>query len=148
MRTNPIKPIKSLMRIRIPNRYRRCYELAYKATYEESAAEKFKLVHGQTGFGPDDRFAFRGHAWIELDDGTIYDVVDDRTYTMGEYIERYSIVEIDDRYTRRQAIRLGARTGYWGPWRGLFSGHLGPPRPPLDSKGMIVRPMPPCPPWR
>jgi hypothetical protein len=112
--------MKSLKRIR--NRHKRCYELAMKVMLEEPGAEKFTLVHGRTSLVKNDADAWptRGHAWIELEDGKIYDVVLDRTFsTMAEYVahEGSVSVEIDDRYTRKQAAVMMLKSNHMGPWR-------------------------------
>jgi hypothetical protein len=110
--------MKSLRRIR--NRHKRCFELAMKVMLEEPGAEKFTLVHGRTGFGPDDAWPAREHAWIELLDGRVYDVVLDRTFTMDEYVAWWGSIEIDDRYTQKQAATLMLETDHMGPWRDVM----------------------------
>jgi hypothetical protein len=64
--------MESLKRIR--KRHHRCYELALKVMLDEPEADRFTLVHGTYVVGGVLR---TGHAWIELDDGRIYDVVSD-----------------------------------------------------------------------
>jgi hypothetical protein len=62
---------------RIPKRSRRCYELAAIVMMCEPGAERFTLVHGRTGLRGGD-IPLRKHAWIELNDGQIYDPVLDQ----------------------------------------------------------------------
>lgn len=110
--------MKSLKRIR--TRHKRCYELAFKIMLEEPGAERFTLVHGRTSLthDPNDEWPHREHAWIELEDGKIYDVVLDRYFSnIAEYAADHGRVEIDDRYTQKQAMRLMLKSKHVGPWR-------------------------------
>jgi hypothetical protein len=109
--------MKSLKRIR--NRHKRCYELAMKVMLDEPGADKLTLVHGYTGLIPDgvDLFPSRGHAWIELHDGRIYDVVDDQYLTMDEYVARWNCIKVVDRYTKVEAATKVTVSGHTGPWR-------------------------------
>jgi hypothetical protein len=101
--------MRSLRRVR--KRRGRCYELAFRVMHEEPGAERFVLVHGVVG----KRF---GHAWIELDDGTVYDPVydpvSDRCVPADEYTAMFHAV-VERRYTRAEAIDKMLENGF-GPW--------------------------------
>jgi hypothetical protein len=106
--------MKSLRRIR--NRSKRCYELAAMVMMSEPGAEHFTLVHGRTGLRGGD-IPSRKHAWIELNDGQIYDPVLDQYMNMADYVVLNGVVEIDDRYTQMEAALVMANTNHSGPWR-------------------------------
>jgi hypothetical protein len=107
--------MKSLKRIR--KRTGRCYELACKVMLEEPDAERFTLIHGRTGFCEGDPYPTRHHAWIDMNNGQIYDPVIDRYMTMDDYVALHGVVEIDDRYTKDEAVRMMLDTKHYGRWR-------------------------------
>lgn len=88
----------------------RCYELnARKVAFEGMEGD---LVQGSIqGFG-NPRI---GHAWVELDDGRVYDAVLDRYFTQEAWVAFASPVE-DARFSRTEAMIQAAKTGHWGPW--------------------------------
>jgi hypothetical protein len=97
--------MKSLRRIR--NRRHRCFELAFKVMMEEPEAERLTLVHGYRYNKCID------HAWVETDDGRVYDVVEGiyydsiKTYTGGVAVRRYSQLE---------AAQASIKDWTSGPW--------------------------------
>jgi hypothetical protein len=107
--------MKSLKRIR--NRHRRCYELAMKVMLNEPGADKFTLVHGYTSLGGGDSIPTREHAWIELEDGEIYDVVKDKYFTQDEYVAGLGRIKVVARYTKVEAATKLTESGHTGPWR-------------------------------
>jgi hypothetical protein len=98
--------MRSLRRVR--KRSGRCYELAFRVMHEEPGAERFVLVHGVVR----ERF---GHAWIELDDGTVYDPVVDLHLPADEYTTRAHAVA-ERRYTRAEALENMLKNNKYGPW--------------------------------
>jgi hypothetical protein len=57
-----------------------------------------------------------GHAWIDLNDGRIYDPVLDE-YTSGTgYAGRMGGAITDRRYTQREAMTISAAARHYGPW--------------------------------
>jgi hypothetical protein len=84
----------------------------------EPGAEKFALVHGrvcQLKGGHADPDLVIGHAWIETEDGTIYDPVLDQYTRWGEYAaERGAVIE--RRYTHAEAMETLLKFRHFGPW--------------------------------
>jgi len=80
----------------------------------DPAADRFTLVHGSVvslSFKPPIRI---GHAWIELDDGRIYDPSTDSCEPPDNW---YAHAIIDHRYGRLEAYRIFNVTDYHcGPW--------------------------------
>jgi hypothetical protein len=79
---------------------------------DEPEADHFTLVHGT--------YVLAGvlrtdHAWIELDDGRIYDAVKDSYEPADQYMARNEAV-IDNRYSRLEMYRLFSVSGNVGPW--------------------------------
>jgi len=103
-------------RIPVHRRHGRCYELSAK--YVTMHDEHATLVHG-TIFNRHRAALDDGpptaHAWVELQDGRIFDPVDDFWVTPEEY-ESYRAPEPLARYTREEAARLIGSTRSWGPW--------------------------------
>ena len=97
-----VTAMKCLKRIR--NRRHRCYELAAMVMLNEPGAEQFTLIHGRGEYGLD-------HAWIDLNDGRVYDPVAD-TYTP---VEEYPGV-VERRYTKMEAACEIDKTSHWGAW--------------------------------
>jgi hypothetical protein len=98
--------MRSLRRVR--KRRGRCYELAFRVMHEEPGAERFVLVHGVVG-------GRLGHAWIELDDGTVYDPVLDQRVPVDEYTTMFHAVA-ERRYTRAEALENMLKNNKHGPW--------------------------------
>jgi hypothetical protein len=97
--------MKSIARFR--ERQGRCFELSGLVMLREPD-NALMLVHGY-------RVSYAGikigHAWIELADGRVYDPVEDRYYEPG----RYGGVAVI-RYSKREAAKLLAQHGHYGPW--------------------------------
>lgn len=91
----------------------RCYELAAKAMIDEPGAERFTLVHGSV-FSLSVGRQIR-HAWIEVNDGRIYEVDEDIYEPANQYLARRRAVA-HYRYSRLEAWRLIRVTGHSGPW--------------------------------
>src|SRR5262245_41510005 len=100
--------MKTLRRIR--KRRGRCYELALKAMVHEPEAEKFTLIHGARRSVHGSWF---GHAWIETNDGHVYDPVDN-TYTSAADYMTDAITE--RRYTKREMADACSAASHCGPW--------------------------------
>src|SRR5262249_23098043 len=103
--------MKSLARIR--KRQGRAYELAFKVMLDESEADQWTLVHGilvnpKNGVRMD-------HAWIDLNDGRVYDTTLDRYVPTVWYMARYQ-VEVDHRYSCEEMSRLLSVSHNSGPW--------------------------------
>lgn len=91
-----------------------CYETAadYVFTHEGCYLIHGKRTHGIKGIAP------AGHAWVELEDGRIYDGVEDWVYEKELYFDPSFEGAVEEkRYTRRQAGQLTLYSGkYGGPW--------------------------------
>jgi hypothetical protein len=108
--------MKSLRRVR--SRKARCFELAFKAMMNEPGAEKFTLVHGYVHTPAPG--VFNAHAWIETDDGRVYDATLDVYMPVEQYVVRYGAV-IERRYTREEAAKMALDRDrvsfcFSGPW--------------------------------
>jgi hypothetical protein len=104
--------VKYLARVRI--RQGRCYELAYRVMLYEPGAGRFSLIHGRIAQlkGMEDMLV--PHAWIELDDGRIYDPSMHRYFPADEYVaSRLAVVE--RRYSHVEAMSMAVH-GRCGPW--------------------------------
>jgi len=100
----------SLKRIR--KRQGRCYELALKVMLYESESDSFTLVHGRVENIENGRF---GHAWIELNNGLVYDTSANRYTPAGQYATENKAV-VDHRYSRAEALGLACLSHNCGPW--------------------------------
>jgi len=109
--------MKSLARIR--KRHGRCYELAVHAMIYESESDQWTLVHGRLdlsiALGRTGLKGWYDHAWIELDDGRIYDPVHNDYTPATIYIAKWRAV-VDHRYSRREMSCLISTTRNSGPW--------------------------------
>ena|ERR1039458_1250582 len=92
----------------------RCYELALRVMLHEPSAERLTLVHGRISQIKNDDYLI-DHAWIELNDGRIYDPVLDKHTPQDEYVRTRGAV-IERQYPRAEAIRVAVKTGHYGPW--------------------------------
>jgi hypothetical protein len=100
--------MKSLARVR--KRNGRCYELAFRVMLDEPGADGFTLIHGRVG--P----AMIGHAWIDLNDGRVYDPVRD-SYVQGEgYAAFMGGAVVEQRYTKHEAMQASLDARHYGPW--------------------------------
>ena len=107
-----VRSMRGLARIR--KRDGRCYELALKAMLLEPEADRWTLVHGRVWRGIPGELI--DHAWIELDDGRVYDPVKN-TYMPGrQYRLMRKVVEVR-RYTKQEAMALCAEAKHYGPWQ-------------------------------
>jgi hypothetical protein len=105
--------MKCIQRFR--NRDGRCYELAHLVMQRAPGAERFSLVHGRVAQIKGNKDVLIPHAWIELNDGRMYDPVKDKYLPVDEYAAvRHAVVE--RRYSRDEAMRMAATQGHWGPW--------------------------------
>jgi hypothetical protein len=100
--------MKSLERVR--KREGRCYELAWRVMCDEPGADHFTLVHGCAG--PN----LIGHAWIDLNDGHVYDPVRNEYVLAADYAAFMGGAVTDHRYTRLEAMTVSAAAGHYGPW--------------------------------
>ena len=107
------RKMKTLRRVRY--RRGRCYELALKIMLYEPGAERFTLVHGRISQLKGDDDYMIDHAWVELEDGTIYDPVRDKCVPADVYVSLWS-AEAERRYSREDTMRVTAATGHSGPW--------------------------------
>jgi hypothetical protein len=100
--------MKTLSQVR--NRNHRCYELCFKAMLYEPAAGNFTLVHGARYIAG---ILWAGHAWIETNDGQVYDAVDNAYTPASEYM---ASVIAECRYTKMQAMNHCVSSNHYGPW--------------------------------
>jgi len=105
--------MKSLAKIR--KRKHRCYELAATVMLFEPGADRFTLVHGRIS-PVQDRPGWRiGHAWIELNNGCIYDAVEDSYESAERYMARKRAIA-EQRYSHLEVINMTNVTRNYGPW--------------------------------
>jgi hypothetical protein len=104
--------MKSLTRVR--KRVKSCYELASIAMIKEADAAGLTLVHGSVVMidAKDWRY---DHAWIETDDGQIYDPANHSYQPAAQYTATHHAVAAH-RYTRIETARLMSLTRHHGPW--------------------------------
>lgn len=98
---------------RVRKRAHRCFELAARAVISgDPEAVGAKLVHGVI-------YAKTGslaHAWVQLEDGRVYDTTQNRYYqTMREY-ERMCGAIIERVYTKAETSSLIFAHKHWGAW--------------------------------
>lgn len=102
------------MKLRPRNRQKRCYELAYLyICTDERYSVGWSLVQGQitsetTGLP-------YGHAWLVSDAGRVFDPVKNQEYGRAEYEMEFK-AEAMTVYTLKEAERIGAERGHYGPW--------------------------------
>ena len=100
-----------------------CYREAYVYTMDHAEIPGILLVHGKYTKVP------RGHAWVELPGGIIFDGVKRKFYRWSEYRRRFQ-AEARVKYTPRQAATFYIKKESSGPWEkagwnGLYLGHFG-----------------------
>ncbi len=95
------------------DRLGKCYQLSWQCVTKNKG---YSLVHGyitdriKTGRTID-------HAWCES--GTIvYDPVMDKKFHKDVYYALYG-VEVEKRYTSKEALDHGSKTGHYGPWHSI-----------------------------
>ncbi len=103
--------MKFLAKVR--KREGRSYELAMKIMLNESDAKRFTLVHGTIVSQLLEPPLCFDHAWIELDDGRIFDPVAN-CYERADKWHANTIAK--HRYTHLEVRRMVAATGNVGPW--------------------------------
>jgi hypothetical protein len=107
-----IENMQSVARVR--RRQGRCLELAWKVIAWESGGKRWFLIHGGIAQHPLSENII-GHAWIELDDGRVYDPVLDKFMTKDAYmIHRRAVIERC--YSLDEALRLVVEARHYGPW--------------------------------
>lgn len=74
------------------------------------APKTLTLVHGRIA-GPN--HVSIAHAWIDLNNGTVYDPVLSRYMPTADYL-KHAVVE--HRYSKLEATRMVARFGHCGGW--------------------------------
>lgn len=92
----------------------RCYELALKHMLHEPDAERWTLVHGRVWRGIPGELI--DHAWIETDDGQVYDPVKNAYMPRRQYHSMRRAVDVR-RYTKQEAMALCAEAKHFGPWQ-------------------------------
>jgi hypothetical protein len=111
----------------------RCYELAGRAMLDEGESDAWMLVHGRLSLAVvlgkagtlTGRVCARqkqlmeqgwyDHAWIELDDGRIYDPVLNSYMPTDQYVAKWRAV-VDHRYSYKEFIDLVNVSHNSGPW--------------------------------
>src|ERR1035437_3222303 len=104
--------MESISRLR--KRHGRCYELALRVMLHEPGAERFTLIHGRISQIKNDDYLIN-HAWINLNDGRIYDPVLDKYIPAVEYLATRCAV-IERQYTHEEAMSISVKAGHYGPW--------------------------------
>jgi hypothetical protein len=94
----------------------RCYELAAKLVAYQPDAQRFGwlLVHG-TIHGPKVYHEPLGHAWIDIGNDRIWEVVLDETYEFDEFFDRYRAQQ-HGAYTVQEVRTELLVTKHYGPW--------------------------------
>jgi hypothetical protein len=89
----------------------RCFELALLVMLRDPDADELVLVHGCVRmFG-----LLIAHAWIETEDGKIYDPVDDTIEPAEQYVARTGAI-IERRYSQMEAMHPTSKAIHYGPW--------------------------------
>ena len=97
----------------------RCYERAFLFITSNPhppapfKVERLRLVHGD--YQPPDLPFRTGHAWVEVDDDTIFDGVLQGFYRAADYLRLYRAQAIT-RYNLEQSVRAMLVAGHIGPW--------------------------------
>ena len=98
-------------RVNARKRQGRCYELAGQGILNTTSNDSVLLCHGLVtnldGTTID-------HAWLEVDEGQIYDPVLDKVISLRMYSLR--VAKVIMRYTKLEAAKLMTKTSHWGPW--------------------------------
>ena len=86
------------------------------AMIKEPGADRFTLVHGSILRPSQTENDMRvRHAWIELNDGRIYDPVEDSYEPADQYMAKNRAV-VEHRYSRSEAVRIVLEAKHYGPW--------------------------------
>lgn len=118
----------------IPPRMGTCYVDVYKHFCHENTIPGMVLVHGVLHGRNDLEGWTYGHAWLELADVVLQPVKQKGGKSYGlAYINRkeqfYETYKVDEklvkRYTKRQALSKGIKSGHFGPWHDLGLGKDG-----------------------
>ncbi len=91
------------------SRLGQCYVLSgrYVSSHPGST-----LVHGSIEGMGNPRI---GHAWVELEDGQIFDPIVNQTFDPYVYNAFFKAI-IDNKYTFSDTLKITVSTGHWGPW--------------------------------
>jgi hypothetical protein len=103
------------MKLRPRNREKRCYELSFLhlCTDERFNDGSWSLVQGEiTSKGTGLPY---GHAWLISDRGRVYDPVHNKEYSGADYEIEFKAVALNT-YSLKEAERMGAERGHYGPW--------------------------------
>ena len=100
---------------RFRNREGRCYELSHIVMLRAPGAERFSLVHGRVAQREGIKDVLIPHAWIELNDGRMYDPVKDNYSPVDEFAAVWHAV-VERKYSRVEAMRMVVEHGHYGPW--------------------------------
>jgi len=93
----------------IKRRLGKCYELAGGFVLDHRDAV---LVHGTIQRDPHPP---NGHAWVELANGHLLDLVTEYELPRDAF-ERYFNAKPVARYTYKETCQKAVDTGHWGPW--------------------------------
>ena len=55
------------------------------------------------------------HAWVENENGDVYDLVKNEIYNGQEYYEKWQAVKVKS-YTQKETAINATQHGSWGPW--------------------------------
>jgi hypothetical protein len=87
----------------ITERQGQCFKLSLLCMLNEPGAECFSLVHGRVGS--------IAHAWVNLNDGRIYDVVLDSYFWTAEYMRNATVeVAYDHKQGKRCSVPILQRS--------------------------------------
>jgi hypothetical protein len=87
----------------------RCYQRALNFILDHAEAKGCRLVHGTACSD------LRGHAWVELSDGIVFDGVAQRFYRRHGYYIALTARKKQS-FTPEQASRLAVAHNHCGPW--------------------------------
>ncbi len=106
--------IRPLTRYRPRKRAQRCFELGCLYFFQDPPkdADRWSLVHGEVR-GPENSRVI--HAWLHRDDGIVYDMVLDCSWSAEEYMRLVGGVE-HVRYTMTEAAQMYCKYKHVGPW--------------------------------
>jgi hypothetical protein len=88
---------------------KKCYERAYRYIVDHDDTDA-RLMHGRYYDG-------KGHAWVVIPGGIVFDGVLDRFYAAEPYLQMLECVP-EKEYSAQEAITVGGQHRHYGPWHG------------------------------
>ena len=92
-----------------------CYQLALSWMMENTETDAIMIHADVTGTGGDIKGQVYGHAFILIDDNTVYDVCQKISIPKDIYYKVGNVTN-ERAYTLQEAVEQAIESGHYGPW--------------------------------